>query len=57
MVDIARRVWNHNWKIDPIVRYLIDTDFYNLLICQSFFRNKPDTRDKYNINNRTKQVP
>ena len=25
MVDIAARVWNHKWKIDPIVRSLIDT--------------------------------
>ena len=31
MVDIASRVHNHNWKIDPIVRSLIDTDFYKLL--------------------------
>ena len=43
MVDIATRVWNHKWKIDPIVRSLIDTDFYKLLMCQSIFRNKPDT--------------
>ena len=35
MVDIATRVWNHKWKIDPIVRSLIDTDFYKLLMCQS----------------------
>ena len=41
MVDIAARVWNHKWKIDPIVRSLIDTDFYKLLMCQSVFRNKP----------------
>ena len=27
MVDIATRVHNHNWRIDPIVRSLIDTDF------------------------------
>ena len=30
MVDIATRVHNHKWKIDPIVRSLIDTDFYKL---------------------------
>ena len=44
MVDIATRVWNHKWKIDPIVRSLIDTDFYKLLMCQSVHRNKPDTQ-------------
>jgi nicotinate phosphoribosyltransferase len=43
MVDIATRVYNHKWKIDPIVRSLIDTDFYKLLMCQSVFRNNPGT--------------
>jgi nicotinate phosphoribosyltransferase len=28
--DIARRVYNHAWKLDPIVRSLLDTDFYKL---------------------------
>ncbi|MDO7559336.1 MAG: nicotinate phosphoribosyltransferase, partial [Paracoccaceae bacterium] len=44
MVEIATRVHNQKWKIDPIVRSLIDTDFYKLLMCQSVFRNKPDTQ-------------
>ena len=56
MVDIATRVWNHKWKIDPIVRSLIDTDFYKLLMCQSVFRNKPDTRVTFSLINRTKSI-
>ncbi|MEM6587819.1 MAG: nicotinate phosphoribosyltransferase [Pseudomonadota bacterium] len=56
MVDIATRVWNHKWKIDPIVRSLIDTDFYKLLMCQSVFRNKPDTQVTFSLINRTKDV-
>ena len=56
MVDIATRVWNHKWKIDPIVRSLIDTDFYKLLMCQSVFRNHPDTRVAFSLINRTKSV-
>ncbi|WP_417627320.1 nicotinate phosphoribosyltransferase [Pararhodobacter aggregans] len=56
MVDIATRVHNHNWKIDPIVRSLIDTDFYKLLMCQSIFRNRPDTRVTFSLINRTKDV-
>ena len=56
MVDIATRVHNHNWKIDPIVRSLIDTDFYKLLMCQSIFRNKPDTRVEFSLINRTKAI-
>ncbi|QDC11121.1 nicotinate phosphoribosyltransferase [Oceanicola sp. D3] len=57
MVDIASRVYNHKWKIDPIVRSLIDTDFYKLLMCQSVFRNKPDTQVTFSLINRTKSVP
>ena len=57
MVDIATRVWNHKWKIDPIVRSLIDTDFYKLLMCQSVFRNKPDTQVRFSLINRSQDVP
>ncbi|PIE06861.1 MAG: nicotinate phosphoribosyltransferase [Rhodobacterales bacterium] len=57
MVDIATRVYNHHWKIDPIVRSLIDTDFYKLLMCQSVFRNRRDTRVTFSLINRTTTVP
>jgi nicotinate phosphoribosyltransferase len=56
-VDIATRVYNHKWKIDPIVRSLIDTDFYKLLMCQSVFRNKPNTQVTFSLINRTTSVP
>ncbi len=56
MVDIATRVWNHKWKIDPIVRSLIDTDFYKLLMCQSIFRNRPDTTVTFSLINRTARI-
>ena len=56
MVDIATRVHNHNWNIDPIVRSLIDTDFYKLLMCQSIFRNRPDTRVTFSLINRSRSL-
>ncbi|QDY69947.1 nicotinate phosphoribosyltransferase [Qingshengfaniella alkalisoli] len=56
MVDIATRVYNHKWKIDPIVRSLIDTDFYKLLMCQSVFRNKPDTNVTFSLINRATDI-
>lgn len=56
MVDIATRVYNHKWKIDPIVRSLIDTDFYKLLMCQSVFRNKRETNVTFSLINRTKRI-
>ena len=57
MTDLASRVYNHHWKIDPIVRSLIDTDFYKLLMAQSVFRNKPDTRVTFSLINRSQHVP
>jgi len=56
MVDIATRVWNHRWKIDPIVRSLIDTDFYKLLMCQSIFRGRPDTVVTFSLINRSRNI-
>jgi nicotinate phosphoribosyltransferase len=56
MVDIAARVHNHNWKIDPIVRSLLDTDFYKLLMCQSVFRHRPDTEVTFSLINRSTHI-
>lgn len=56
MVDLAARVWNHKWKIDPIVRSLIDTDFYKLLMCQSVFRNRRNTQVTFSLINRTRRI-
>ena len=56
MVDIATRVWSHKWKIDPIVRSLLDTDFYKLLMCQSVFRSKPSTQVTFSLINRSNDI-
>ena len=56
-MEIATRVWNHKWKIDPIVRSLIDTDFYKLLMCQSVFHNRPDVQVTFSLINRSHHVP
>ncbi len=56
MVDIATRVWNHTWKIDPIVRSLLDTDFYKLLMAQTIFRRHAGVRVTFGINNRTTEI-
>ena len=42
--DIARRVYNHAWKLDPIVRSLLDTDFYKLLMLQMIWGMYPEGR-------------
>ncbi|MDO8365035.1 MAG: nicotinate phosphoribosyltransferase [Actinomycetota bacterium] len=56
MIDIAGRVYDHSWKIDPIVRSLIDTDFYKLLMCQSVHRNRPDVTVEFGLFNRSPAV-
>ena len=56
MIDIAKRVYDHQWKIDPIIRSLIDTDFYKLLMAQSVFRHQQDANVTFSLINRTKDV-
>ena len=53
MLDLATRVYNHNFRIDPIVRSLLDTDFYKLLMAQTIFRRHRDVAVTFGIWNRT----
>ena len=57
MVEIATRVYNHFWKIDPIVRSVLDNDFYKLLMAQSIFRHGKNARVKFSLINRTDSMP
>lgn len=52
-VNFAERAHNHNWKLDPIVRSLLDTDFYKLLMLQFIWKNFPATRVTSEVHNRT----
>ncbi|MCM2449525.1 nicotinate phosphoribosyltransferase [Agrobacterium vitis] len=54
--DIARRVYNHAWKLDPIVRSLLDTDFYKLLMLQMIWKLYPDVDVTFTLINRTTKV-
>ena len=55
-VNFAERAHNHNWKLDPIVRSLLDTDFYKLLMLQFIRKNFPATRATSEIYNRTLHI-
>jgi nicotinate phosphoribosyltransferase len=57
MTDIATRVYNHTWKIDPIVRSVLDTDFYKLLMAQTIFRRHKSDAVTFGIINRSKHIP
>ena len=54
--DIARRVYDNAWKLDPVVRSLLDTDFYKLLMLQMIWRLYPDVDATFSLINRTRTV-
>ncbi|MGN6764204.1 MAG: nicotinate phosphoribosyltransferase [Rhizobiaceae bacterium] len=54
--DIARRVYNHTWKLDPIIRSLLDTDFYKLLMLQMIWGLYPSVHATFTLINRTTSV-
>ena len=54
--DIATRVYNHTFKLDPIVRSLLDTDIYKLLMLQTIWKENRDVPVTFSLINRTKTV-
>ncbi len=56
IINIARRAHDHNWELDPIVRSLLDTDFYKLLMLQFIWKHFPRTRASFALQNRTAAV-
>jgi nicotinate phosphoribosyltransferase len=55
-IDIAGRVYNHTFRIDPIIRTLLDTDFYKLLMLQMIWKMHRDKRVTFEVINRTRRV-
>ncbi len=43
-MDFATRAWNHSFPFDPIVRSLLDTDFYKLLMQQLIWEEYPNVQ-------------
>lgn len=56
ITDIAKRVYDHSWKLDPIVRSLLDTDFYKLLMLQPIHARHLSVRTRFTLINRSKEV-
>jgi nicotinate phosphoribosyltransferase len=56
MTDIATRTYDHGWRLDPIVRSLLDTDFYKLLMLQMIRHLHPEVEATFSVINRTKTV-
>jgi len=56
VTDIASRTYNHGWRLDPIVRSLLDTDFYKFLMLQMIRKLYPDESVTFSVINRTRRV-
>lgn len=56
VTDIATRTYDHGFRLDPIVRSLLDTDFYKLLMLQMIRHLYPDVQATFALINRTKTV-
>ncbi len=56
IVNLAERAHNHNWRLDPITRSLLDTDFYKLLMLQFIWKHFPDVEVLFSLNNRSTRV-
>ena len=53
IIDFAERAHNHNWDLDPVVRSLLDTDFYKLLMLQFIWKHFSTTQVSFSVTNRS----
>jgi len=56
IINLAERAHNHNWELDPVIRSLLDTDFYKLLMLQFIWKHFPRTRVTFSLYNRHSSV-
>ena len=55
-MDLASRAYNHSFPFDPIVRSLLDTDFYKLLMQQFIWDHYPSVTVGWKLTNRSRSV-
>ncbi len=55
-LDLAQRAYDRSARLDPIVRSLLDTDFYKFLMLQMIWALKRDARVRFGLRNRTDRV-
>ena len=56
VTDIASRTYDHGWRLDPIVRSLLDTDFYKLLMVQMIRESYLSQKVTFSVINRSRRV-
>jgi nicotinate phosphoribosyltransferase len=52
IINHAERAHNHNWELDPVIRSLLDTDFYKLLMLQFIWKHFSKTQVEFSLFNR-----
>jgi nicotinate phosphoribosyltransferase len=55
-MDFATRAYNQTFPFDPIVRSLLDTDFYKLLMQQFIWEHYPNEQVGWRVTNRSGRV-
>ena len=55
-VDLPTRVYDHHFRLDPVIRTLLDTDFYKLLMRQVIEAKFSDLPVEFGIINRSTSV-
>jgi nicotinate phosphoribosyltransferase len=55
-MDFATRAYNHSFPFDPIIRSLLDTDFYKLLMQQFIWQHYPNERVCWKLTNRSRSI-
>lgn len=56
VINFSERAHNHNWDLDPIVRSLLDTDFYKLLMLQFIWKHFRTTEVSFGLRNRNSRM-
>src|SRR5260370_14550434 len=56
IVNFAERADNHNWELSPVIRSLVDADFFKLLMLQFIWKHYPKTQVSFSLLNRSTSV-
>ena len=56
MIDLAYRAYSHSYRLDPIIRSLLDNDFYKFLMGQVIWKRHADVEVTFSLINRSKHI-
>jgi nicotinate phosphoribosyltransferase len=56
LTNFAARADNHNYRLDPIIRSLLDIDWYKLVMLQFIWKYFSDTKVTFSLINRKRSV-